>query len=321
MRPWRRQTHSGRASRRSRRSRCRCRCRRGPCSWSCCCSGRTLLLSAPVADSSRLAVRTVLRLGDTLTTSSRCASACTWLARICTVSACTAVCTACTEPPMRSTWRRKSFISGSGESLTTMSCTCRTPRTSRAHLARAAARGVGLVVQVAGHLAMGLRRHGLGGRAARVQTHHRQHRGSERRAQRHAKAPAFDQHDERRKQARHDFPLPTAAKALRPPSAVPCRLCIAWRANHFSLFTAARGCNRREVTHFTRGVGTSGPRNVSCSTNSRVCGVAAVTELALRTCRYTARPAFDDGPDEPQEPCPCRIAWPCCRSTCCPNVR
>ena len=63
----------------------------------------TLLVSAPVIDSSVLAVRRVSRLGDTLTTSLRCASARTWFARIWTDSAFRDGNTACTEPPVRRT--------------------------------------------------------------------------------------------------------------------------------------------------------------------------------------------------------------------------
>ncbi len=96
---------------------------------------RTLLVTAPVIDSMVLAVRVVTRLGETLTTPGRCASARTRPALICTVIARIDGCTACTEPPLASTQARKSVISGSVESLTTMACTWRTPFMSRAHLA------------------------------------------------------------------------------------------------------------------------------------------------------------------------------------------
>ncbi len=49
--------------------------------------GRTLLVNAPVIDSSVLAVRRTSRFGDTLTTSLRCAIALTVPAFISTVSA------------------------------------------------------------------------------------------------------------------------------------------------------------------------------------------------------------------------------------------
>jgi hypothetical protein len=61
---------------------------------------RTLLVSAPVMDSSVLKVRCVGRLGDTLSTSLRCDRAATSRALICTVSARIDGCTACTAPPI-----------------------------------------------------------------------------------------------------------------------------------------------------------------------------------------------------------------------------